>query len=82
MTMNTPLMHRLEWAAKLHLLEKSGPNHEYDQEAIKVDAQKKVIAFVESGAFSETLLTCSPLQCTPPLREKPLPAKRGSLMRE
>ena len=54
MTMNTPLMHGLEWAAKLHLLEKSGPNHEYDQEAIKVDAQKKVIAFVESGAFSET----------------------------
>jgi hypothetical protein len=82
-TMNTPLMYGLEWAAELHLIEKNGPNQEYDRRAIKDQAREKVIAFVQSDAMSETpanviaSLMYAALECTPPLREKPLMARRG-----
>ncbi|HEY3770516.1 MAG TPA: hypothetical protein VGN44_17715 [Candidatus Angelobacter sp.] len=53
-TMNTSLMYGLRHIASMHLLEKYKSDLEQDQEKVEDEAREKVVAFVESGALSET----------------------------
>jgi hypothetical protein len=53
-TMNTPVMHGLQWVAKMHLIDREQPKHEYELDRLDGKAQELVIEFVKSGAISET----------------------------